>query len=189
MSRLNSTLEPLLAPAAGGGVAISPAVATTRNHPSSRRCRAGPIFDLVATTTGVSPIEGRRDPVGLRPTVRPRGRPILSPLYPDRRVGSSLMAVDRIPSAPASSAVSGDCRLQGLGHSRQAYDPLAPRHSVAAGWHTIRARQSACRWFRNAGPGAHARGSESGKRALPAPTRYSRVRRSMVCRLAQVHDR
>ena len=88
-----------LDPGALGGPAA--AGARSRDQPGGRDDEAtipdpgvagpGSSFDLVVTTTGISPIEVRRAPVGRRPPVCPRGRPILSPLYPDRRAGSSLM--------------------------------------------------------------------------------------------------
>ena len=63
-----------------------------------------------------------------------------------------------------------------------------PPQAVTAGWHTVRARQSACRWCRNAEPCAHAKESESGKGA------YRRRQDTPGCavdrvQLAQVHDR
>src|SRR4051794_29423847 len=116
MSRLNSTLEPFTASAAvEERGAISPATATTLAHPGPRHGRAGPGFDLVATTTGISPIEARRGPIGLRPPGRHRGCPILTPTLP--RSSGGLQPPGNAASArPARPA--GPFRAEARGASR-----------------------------------------------------------------------
>ena len=155
MSRLNSTLEPLTAPAAAGR--------GSRDQPGHR--------DDEATIPGPGGCRGRgRSSIVLPPRREsPRSksgatrsacdRPcalVVVRYYPHSTpivdAGSSLMAVDPDPVGPrVVGRVGGmrDCRGRGIrGKPTIRWHPDIPSR---LGGIRFRARQSACRWFRNAG--------------------------------------